>query len=335
MLIIFVNILLIVSHANEVRSVALTDDLGRVVIVPQEPERIISLSPSNTEILFSLGLEGRVVGVTEYCNYPPQIEGLKNGGQLVVVGGYKDPDVEKILSLSPDLVLASEIQSSTAIPILQEAGVPTFAVCSNNISGVLRAIKKVGLITGTDARASELVDSMQSRITAVSEKVDSFQRSRVLFVLWHDPLQTAGNGTVQDEMIEMAGGSNIFHDLAGYPQIDPEAVVQKNPEIIITVEGTGERRDDPLLWAKTDDDIIDTDARENSRIYQAKGDLIARAGPRIVDALEMIAGMIHPEALSALPLVLCIQAMQGGSVVSTDGVSSFCFNPLPQSVRSV
>lgn len=298
-LIVFIIIFLASSNAEEAKSVALTDDLGRMVIITEAPARIISLSPSNTEILFALGLENRVVGVTKYCNYPPEIEYLKKSGKLAVVGGYVDPDIEMILSLSPDLVLASKIQSSSTIPKLEKAGITTFAINSKNLSDVLQSIKKVGKITGKDAEASELVRIMESRIRAVSEKVDPLQKKRVLYVLWHDPLQTAGVGTVQDEIIEMAGGANIFHNLSGYPQIDPEAIVQMNPEIIITGTGTGEKRNDSLNWAKTEDSINETDARENNRIYQAQGDLITRAGPRIVDALEMVARIVHPEAFLA------------------------------------
>lgn len=314
-LLVLISSFLAFSNAKEAKSVSLTDDLERAVTITQAPVRIISLSPSNTEILFALGLENRMVGVTKYCNYPPDIEDLKQSGKLVVVGGYADPDIEMILSLSPDLVLASKIQSSSTIPNLEKAGVPAFVINSDNISSVLQSIKKVGKITGKDAEATELVRSMESRISAISEKVDPLQKKRVLYVLWHDPLQTAGMGTVQDEIIEMAGGENIFHDLSGYPLIDPEAIALKNPEIIITGAGTGERRDDPLDWAKTEDGIDDTDARENNRIYQAQGDLITRAGPRIVDALEMMARIIHPDAFLATLSVYYYHFVRGAHCV--------------------
>jgi iron complex transport system substrate-binding protein len=309
-LLVLISSFLALSNAKEAKSASMTDDLGRDVIIPREPERIISLAPSNTEILFALGLENRVIGVTKYCNYPPEIDDLKQSGKLMVIGGYKDPDVEKIISLSPDLVLASKIQSDSTIPKLEKAGIPTFAINSNNLSNVIQSIEKVGKITGKNAEATQLVKSMESRIKGVSEKVDPLQKKRVLYVLWHDPLQTAGAGTVQDEIIEMAGGANIFHDLSGYPLIDPEAIVQKNPEIIITGTGTGEKRNDSLNWAKTEDSINETDARENNRIYQAQGDLMTRAGPRIVEALEMAARIIHPEAFLAT-LSVYSQSIQG------------------------
>lgn len=311
-LLIFISCFLALSNAEETRSVSLTDDIGRVVTISEAPARIISLSPSNTEILFALGLQDHVVGVTKYCNYPPEIEELKNSGNIVEIGGYKDPDIEKIISLRPDLILASKIQSSSIIPDLENAGIPTFAVNSDNLSHVLQSIKNIGKITWKEENAAELVQNMESRIKTLSEKVDPLQKKRVLYVLWHDPLQTAGAGTVQDEVIEMAGGENIFHDLSGYPLIDPESVALKNPEIIITGVGSGERRDDPLNWARTEDGIEDTDARKDNRIYQVQGDIITRAGPRIVDALEMIAKIIHPDAFLAI-LSICHHPFPGGA----------------------
>lgn len=310
-LLLLINFFPSFSHAEETKSAALTDDLGREVTVPQAPERIVSLAPSNTEILFALGLEDRIVGVTKYCNYPPSVEDFKKSGKLTVVGGYKDPDLEKILSLSPDLVLASKIQSSSTIPKLEEAGIPTFAINSNNFSGVLQSIERVGRITGKEAEASKLVQNMEERIRAISEKVGPVPKRRVLYVLWHDPLQTVGAGTVQDEIIEMAGGANIFHDLSGYPLIDPEAIVKRNPEIIVSGTGTGEKRNDSFNWAKTEDRINYTDAREHNRIYQVQGDLITRAGPRIVDAVEMMAAIIHPEVFLTAFSVFIGQSAQG------------------------
>ena len=279
-------------------SESFVDDLGRNVSINGTAERIVSLSPSNTEILFALGLEGRIAGVTSYCNYPPQIEELKKSGKLTVVGGYKDPDLEKIMSLHPDLVLGSKIHSGNVIPGLEKSGIAVFAVNSANLSTMLSTISKVGEITGKETQATDLIDGLQSRINEVKNKVGSLPEKRVFYLLWHDPLQTAGIDTVQDEIIEMAGGENIFHDLSGYPRIDAEAIVERDPEIIITGRGMGEKRDATLNWAKDEEIINDTKARENGCIYQIEGDLMTRAGPRIVDGLEELARIIHPEAYS-------------------------------------
>ncbi len=291
---LFCPISLAEEHTTDARTVA--DDLGREVSVAFPPERIVSLSPSNTEILFALGLKDRVVGATKYCNYPPSVLELKDGKKIEVVGGYVDPDIERILSLHPDLVLASRTRSSGAVSLLDKEGIATFVVDPNNLSSIIHSIEKVGKITGKEADASDLCNMMKSRIKAVSDKTSSLPKTRVLYIVWHDPVKTAGYGTFEDELIEKAGGVNIFHDLSGYVQVDPEAIAVRNPEVIIACSGMGSGADMPLQWAKTERGLNQTDARKNDRIYQAEGDLITRTGPRIVDGLEMLAKFIHSEA---------------------------------------
>ena len=298
MILSLVMMLLLISVAGAVENSTITirDDIGHQVSVTSAPQRIVSLSPSNTEILFALGLGDRVVGVTKYCSYPPELESLKESGKVAVVGGYIDPDFEAILSLRPDLVVASQTHSSGAVSLLDKEGIPTFVVDPNNLSSIILSIEKVGKITGKEAEASALTEQMQSRIKAVSDKVSSLPKKRVLYVVWHDPVQTAASGTFEDEIIEKAGGVNLFHDLSGYAEVDPEAIAVRNPEVIIACTGMGTGVDKPLLWAETERGLNQTDARKNGRIYQAEGDLITRTGPRIVDGLEMFAKFIHPEA---------------------------------------
>ncbi|MDD2755651.1 MAG: cobalamin-binding protein [Methanothrix sp.] len=283
------------AEENTTSALTVTDDLGREVSVATPPQRIVSLSPSNTEILFALGLGDQVVGATKYCNYPPSALELKESKKIEVVGGYVDPDVEKILSLYPDLVLASRTRSSGTVSLLEKEGIATFVIDPNNLSSIIRSIEKVGKISGKEADASKLCNQMESRIKAVSDKTSSLPKTRVLYIVWHDPVKTAGAGTFEDELIEKAGGVNIFHDLSGYAQIDPEAIAVRNPEVIIACSGMGSGADMPLTWAKTERGLNQTDARKNGRIYQAEGDLITRTGPRIVDGLEMLAKFIHPE----------------------------------------
>ena len=236
------------------------------------------------------------MGATKYCNYPPQAKELEDAGNIVIVGGYVDPDIETILSLRPDLVLASRTRSTEAVSLLNKGGIATFVNDPKNLTDIIRSIEMIGKITGSDAEASRLCDQMQSRIDAVSEKTSTLPKMRVLYIVWHDPVKTAGAGTFEDELIEKAGGVNIFHDLSGYAQVDPEAIAVRNPEAIVACSGMGSGADGPTQWAKTEQGLNQTDARKNGRIYQVQGDLITRAGPRIVDGLEMLAKFIHPEA---------------------------------------
>ncbi|MCK9564811.1 MAG: cobalamin-binding protein [Methanothrix sp.] len=293
---IMMLLLISVAVAEENNTITVTDDLGRQVSITSAPLRIVSLSPSNTEILFALGLGDRVVGVTKYCNYPTEVESLKDSGNVVVVGSYVDPDFEKILSLHPDLVLTSRTHSSEAISLLGKENIPIFVVGPNNLSSIILSIEKIGKITEKEVEASELCNRMKSRIRAVSDTVSSLPKTRVLYIVWHDPVRTAGAGTFEDEIIEKAGGVNIFHDLSGYALVDPEAIAMRNPEVIIACSGMGTGADKPLQWVETERGLNQTIARKNGRIYQAEGDIITRTGPRIVDGLEMFAKFIHPEA---------------------------------------
>lgn len=140
------------------------------------------------------------------------------------------------------------------------------------------------------------------RIKAISEKVASLPKTRVLCVVWNDPVKTAGAGTFENEIIEKAGGENIFHDLSGYAQVDPEAIAVRNPEVIIACSGIGTEEDKPLQWAEMERGLNPTDACKNGRIYQAEGDLITRTGPRIVDGPEIFAKFIHSGALHVMKI---------------------------------
>ena len=272
--------------------IEVTDQLGRVVKLEEAPQRIISLAPSNTEILFALGLADRVVAVTDYCNYPPQAK-MKPS-----IGGFATPNIEKLIALSPDLILATSIHKKRGIPQLEERGMTVFALNALTLDEVLEAIALVGEVTGKEAEASELVAEMQNRIKVVTDKTDSLpqgQRPKVFHITWHDPLWTAGAGTITDELIQKAGGVNIAWDISEYKVINLELVLERNPDVIIAVTGHGEAKGLPFQWVQTEPRLKETSARKSGRVYQINADIADRPGPRIVDALEKFAELIHPE----------------------------------------
>jgi len=266
------------------------DDSGRAVNVAGIPQRIISLSPSSTEILFALGLGDKVVGVTDYCNYPP--EALSKAK----IGGYSTPDVERIIALRPDLVLADSIHAEEVIPALEEKGLTVFALSPENLDGILEDIVMMGKITGSEKEATEVVTQMENRIEAITNRTqDVEERPGVFFVTWHDPLWSVGSGTIIQELMEKAGGVNLFSDMSGHGSVDLEMVVARNPGVIITCTGHGEAEGEPFEWAMGEPWLQVTEARKNNRIYQLDADLVNREGPRVVDALEWFAYFIHPE----------------------------------------
>jgi len=272
--------------------IEITDQLGRVVKLDKIPQRIISLAPSNTEILFALGLGERVLAVTDYDNYPPEAK------QKPSIGGFSTPNIEKVVALSPDLVLATSIHQKQVIPNLEQKGITVFALAPKTLDEVLEAITLVGKITGKDGEASRLVAEMGNRIKAVADKTGSLsqeQRPRVFYITWHDPLMTAGAGTLHDELIQKAGGTNVARDLTGYAGITLEAIIQANLEVMVAGVGMGTGADAPLQFAMTEPRLRNTDARLHNRVYAIDVDLTGRACPRIVDALEQFAQYIHPE----------------------------------------
>jgi len=270
----------------------IVDGLGRSVTIEKIPQRIVSLSPSNTEILFALGLGDKVVGVTEYCNYPQAAKSKPK------IGGFSSIDIEKVVSLEPDLVLATHIHSKTVIPTLEKLGLTVVALTPTSLPEVLDSITLVGKITGQNKQASEMVSDLKIRIEAIADKIKTLSPDtmpRVFYITWHDPLMTAGTGTLADDVIHNAGGQNIASDISGDKTIDLETVIYRDPQIIIASIGMGTGEDLTWQYVQTEPRLKNTQALLNNRVYKLDGDLIHRPGPRIVEALEQIAYFIHPE----------------------------------------
>ncbi len=273
-------------------TISITDNIGRVVHLDKTPERIISMAPSNTEMLFALGLADKIVGTTNYCNYPPE------AADKETVGGFSTPDLEKILDLDPDLVFAGGMHEEEVVPELERRGLKVLIIAPETINDVLEVISLIGKATGAEDTASQLVNDIENRINVISNKVASFtdeDKPSVLYVTWHEPLYTLGQGTITHELIELAGGINLFADIEDHDQTNLEEVLDRNPEVILASTGHGDALDAPLEWANTEERLRETDARKNDRVYQVNADIVTRPGPRIVEGLEQIAELIHPE----------------------------------------
>jgi iron complex transport system substrate-binding protein len=265
------------------------DDLGRLVAINGTPQRIISLAPSNTEILFALGLGHKVVGVTDWCDYPP--EALNK----TKVGGYANPDIEKIVALNPDLVLAGYGNPIEVVYTLAGLGLTVFGIKTTDLDDLLNDIRRVGEITDKELEALALTSAMESRIQAVTNQTAELeQRPRVFYIVWHDPLWTAGSGTFINELIEKAGGVNIFGNVTGYPMVSIEDVLARDPEIIIASEWSYD-------WAMNATELASTNASQTGRIYTLDDDLVQRPGPRLVKGLEWFAHFIHPDIFPEEP----------------------------------
>ncbi|MGQ9497151.1 MAG: ABC transporter substrate-binding protein [Desulfotomaculales bacterium] len=271
--------------------VQVTDDAGRRVTVPSPPERIVSLAPSITEILFALGLEAQVVGVTDVCDYPPAAK------QKEKIGSFADPSLEKIVALKPDLVLAADINQKV-VDRLERLNVPAIVLKPRDVDGVLGNITLVGRATGRERQAADLVRELRARIDAVMSKVELFAaaRPKVYYEVWYEPLCTAGPGTFIDDVIRLAGGVNVAADAPQpWPQYSLEVLLRKNPDVMLHSYGhdnTGHQTAEDIArrpgWSGLN-------FVRHRRIYVIDADLITRPGPRLVKAVEAVAQMLHPE----------------------------------------
>ncbi len=290
-LLVLVAILLLTGTlAANYYPVTITDDLGREVIVTKRPERIISLAPGNTEVIFALGAEDRLVGVTEYADYPKEAKGIES------IGMIKEPNIEKIIKLRPDLVLAFEITPKEVIYRLEELGIKVVGFNPQQIGEILDYISTVGRITGQSQKAKELVGQLDSRIDQVTSVIrDNVRREdypQVFYEIWYPPLYTAGQGTYIDDLIYLAGGVNIAGQLKdSWPQYNLEMLLVENPDIYLASYQAG--LDKQQISSRAQFGSIK--AIKEGRIGILDPDLVNRAGPRIVDALEQMAQMIHPE----------------------------------------
>jgi len=261
------------------------DDLGRLVCLNETPERIISLAPSNTEILFALGLGDRVVGVTDWCDYPEEALDKEK------VGGYINPDMEKIVALNPDLILVAYGTPMDVINNLVGLGLTVFGIKSTDLDDALNDIRTVGEITDKEVDAQALTYEMENRIQAVTNETEELeQRPKVFYIVGHEPsLWTAGSGTFINELIENGGGENTCQNITGYAPISVEYVLARDPEIIIASQWSYD-------WAiNATGPLASTNASQTGRIFTCDDDLVQRTGPRLVDGLEWFAHFIHPE----------------------------------------
>jgi iron complex transport system substrate-binding protein len=265
-----------------------TDMLGRRVSVPERPTRIVSLAPSITETVFVLGEGERLVGVTDYCDYPPE------AARKARVGGISTPSFEAILALRPDLVLAtSESNYTEHVQRLTGLGLAVYVIRPVDFETVLESIERIGLVLGRHELARARVASMRREADLIARAVLSAPRPRVLYVVWANPLIAPGRGTLITELLHRAGGESVTAtEPLPYPRLSLETVVERRPERII-VGRHGQETAAELLrgW----DRLAAVTAVREGRVSAVDGDLVHRPGPRMIEALRALARALHPE----------------------------------------
>jgi iron complex transport system substrate-binding protein len=263
-----------------------TDFLGREVTIEKEPQRIVSLAPSTTELIYALGAGNKVVGVTDFDNYPPEVKDVPK------VGGFKGPNVEAITAQKPDIIFASTLSGKEQMESLEKMGIPVVMLEAKDIDQIYQSIKIIGQITGTEKKGEEIIKEMQDKIKEINDKVKNLPKVSVFYLVSLDGNWTSGKGTFIDELINLAGGKNVAEDVNGWAQYSVEELVKKNPDVIITSPHAGDVKD-----IKNMAGYKDTNAVKNDKIFViSNDDIISRASNRIVLGLEEIAKFLHPEA---------------------------------------
>jgi len=267
-----------------------TDDLGREVRMEKVPQRIVSLAPSHTEILFALGLGDRVVGVTKYCNYPEEAK------EKEIIGGFSTPDPEKIIALKPDLILSLGSLQKSKVTELEEKGQTVFWIYPHSVEETLESFERIGALTGSSAAARKLRKEVETRIDRVEAKTKGIpeeKRPTIFRVMGLNPVGTIGGMSFQTDDYRLAGGRNVFADTdKDYFELEIKTLVELDPDIIVIC---GENEEEAKRKIKDQEGWEDLTAVRADRIAVISCDLICRPSPRIGQTIEQLAASFHPE----------------------------------------
>lgn len=285
-------LLLMLLPAGAAHAWSVTDPTGRQVTIEQTPRRIVSLVPSVTELMYAIGAQDLLVGVTDFCDYPPAARAKPR------VGGMLAPSLETIVALKPDVVIATtDGNREETFTQLERLHVPVYVVHPRSVADVLDLIARLGALTGRESAAGELAASLRKRIDAVAARVKPAPRPRVLYVLWPDPLIVVGSGGLVSELLDLAGGASVTADAGEpYPRVSLEAAIARSPQVIILAShGSSQGRMVREKWER----FTALPAVKAGRLHMVDGNLMHRYGPRVVDGLEQLARAIHPEMFSS------------------------------------
>jgi iron complex transport system substrate-binding protein len=269
------------------------DQAGRTVSIPNAPKRIVALAPSLAEIVFDLGQGARLVGVTQFSDFPAEAKSLPK------VGSYVRLDLERIVALKPDLCLGiRDGNPKHQIEKIEAAGIPVYIIDPRDIKGIMEAIQGVGGVLGVPARAEALVADMSGRIAQVRQQVATTQsRPRVFFQLYSPPIVTAGSKTFIHELITIAGGVNLGSGPVDYPRFSWEKILSLDPEVVVVTAMGGKQKPEQLLaqWRQWPQ----LSAVHSGRVHVVNDNFFDRPTPRLINGMEALLRILHPELFGA------------------------------------
>lgn len=269
------------------------DDLGRKIVLPHPVERIVSLAPSVTEILFAVGAGPKVVGDTIYCDYPPAARSLPH------IGNMLDPNIEEIVALKPDMVIVSSetLQPAEANQLSMQYRAPVFVTAARTYAGVMQDVRELGVIAGNPRATAAAIRGMQSALNKVQKAAIGRPKPRVFVVIWEKPLMTASGRSYIGDLIRIAGGTNVAEKEPGlpYPGYPEEKLVREDPDILLA-SGKGDQVQQAALPTLS---RLNLRAIRSGYMYLVPDDWTSRPGPRLGLGLEAIAHILHREAFSS------------------------------------
>ena len=274
---------------THVSAKAYVDDAGRRMYFAKPPTRIVSLAPSITEMLFSMEAGEQLVGVTDFCDYPP--EALKKPKV-----GYSNPNLESLVALQPDLVVApNDFLKPDVIVKLEQLKIPVFILADQNVEGIFVHIQTLGRIVGRSSKADTVAMQLRQQVSVIQQRIKGRAPVRMLYVLNSQPLITVGPGSFIDQLIRMAGGANVAAKSATpYPRLSMEAVLQEDPEALVFPVGKAEgiSESEQQTWRQWST----MTAVKQGMLHQISADWLNRPGPRIARGLEALAEILHPDS---------------------------------------
>ncbi len=272
---------------NKTSEITVVDLNGEEITLDSIPNRIVSLSPSNTEILFAIGAGSKVVGITSYCNYPIETSKIEK------VGDFNGPNLELIKKANPEVVLIGGMIQEELANALKNDGIKVINTEATDFASIYKSIQLIGDITGKGTDAKSIIEGMESRIASIKSKTKNLKKVNVFYVVWTDPLMTAGSGTFIDEVIKAAGGKNVASKAIGWAQYSVEQLIKDNPTMLVAASHStneGMKKND----FEKSEIFSKLNAVKKGKIYVVKNDdIMSRPGPRIVDAIKELAKEFH------------------------------------------